>query len=221
MELVIPRASLGTTKGPFHEGLRFRTLFARNYQRPWEQNSFEGTSTFAVIDTHSEFVMSKTAPALHLLGVGDAIAGKIGLHLAARGQTDAKIAWRYASDAVTRNGTAQVKKGVLAEVVNLPELDHTEAGKPLSHAEFEIGPFPVFHAAPRQLSDSADTAIPTTHFTIQNAKQSSAARFSAHWNPGERDGRVRGTEPKAGRRDDRATEEPGKMANPETRAQHS
>lgn len=123
MELVIPRASLGTTQGPFHEGMHFRTLIARNYKRPWEQCSFEGTSSFSVIDTHSEFIMSKTAPALHLFGVGDAAAGKIGIHLAALGQTDAKIAWRYASDTVTKDGTAEVGKGTLADVVNLPELD--------------------------------------------------------------------------------------------------
>ncbi|MBM3880832.1 MAG: hypothetical protein FJ387_14130 [Verrucomicrobia bacterium] len=129
MELVIPRASLGTTKGPFHDGMRFRTLIARNYKRPWEQCSFEGTSSFSVIDTHSEFVMSKTAPALHLLGVGDAAAGKVGIHLAALGQTDAKIAWRYASEAVIKEGTAEVKKGTLGEVVNLPELDTPGDGK--------------------------------------------------------------------------------------------
>ena len=129
MELVIPRASLGTTKGPFQDGMRFRTLIARNYKRPWEQNSFEGTSTFAVIDSHSEFVMSKTAPALHLLGVGDAAAGKIGLKLAAFGQSDARIAWNYASDAVKKDGAAEVKKGVLAEVVNLPDLDTPGEGK--------------------------------------------------------------------------------------------
>jgi hypothetical protein len=109
--------------------MRFRTLIARNYKRPWEQNSFEGTSSFSVIDTHSQFVMSKTAPALHLLGVGDAAAGKIGLHLAALGQTDARIAWRYASDAVTKEGAAEVKKGALAEVVNLPGLDAPGDGK--------------------------------------------------------------------------------------------
>jgi len=129
MELVIPRASLGTTKGPFHDGMRFRTLIARNYKRPWEQWGFEGTSSFSVIDTHSEFVMSKTAPALHLLGVGDAAAGKVGIHLAALGQTDAKIAWRYASEAVIKEGTAEVKKGTLGEVVNLPELDTPGDGK--------------------------------------------------------------------------------------------
>jgi hypothetical protein len=129
MELVIPRASLGTTKGPFHDGMHFRTLIARNYKRPWEQNSFEGTSSFSVIDTHSEFVMSKTAPALHLLGVGDAATGRIGMHLAAFGQADGKIAWRYASDAVTKEGTATVRKGALADVVNLPDLDVPGPGK--------------------------------------------------------------------------------------------
>ena len=123
MELVIPRASLGRTKGKFHDGLRLRTLFARNYQRPAERNSFEGASFFPDISTHTEFVMSKTAPALHLLGVGNAAADKIGLRLAAFGQADAKISWRYASDAVTKDGTAKVGKGVLAEVVNLPDLD--------------------------------------------------------------------------------------------------
>ncbi len=129
MELVIPRQSLGTTEQPFHDGMTMRTLIARNYKRPWEQCSFEGTSTFAVIDSHSEFVLSKTAPALHLLGVGDAATGKIGMQLAAFGQTDTTIEWRYASDAVTKEGTAAVKKGVLAEVVDLPDLDTPGEGQ--------------------------------------------------------------------------------------------
>jgi hypothetical protein len=129
MEVVIPRASLGTTKGPFHDGMRFRTLIARNYKRPWEQCSFEGTSSFSVIDTHSAFVMSKTAPALHLLGVGDPATGKIGLKLAAYGQADAKIAWRYASEAVKKDGAAEVKKGALAEVVSEPALDTAGEGQ--------------------------------------------------------------------------------------------
>ena len=128
MEVVIPRASLGTTERPFHEGMKMRALFARNDKRPWEQCSFEGTSTFAVIESHSEFVLSKSAPALHLLGVGDAAAGTIGVHLAACGQSDAKINWRYASDAVTKEGSADVRQGVLADVVNLPKLDGPGAG---------------------------------------------------------------------------------------------
>lgn len=129
MELVIPRASLGKTKGPFQDGMHFQTLIARSYARPSEQNSFEGTSTFTVIDSHSEFIMSKTAPALHLLSVGDAATGKLGLRLAAVGQADTKITWRYKSDAVQKDGTAEVKKGTLAEVVDLPELDVPGDGK--------------------------------------------------------------------------------------------
>ena len=129
MEVVIPRKSLGTTERPFHDGMKMRALFARNYKRPWEQNSFEGTSTFSVSDSHSEFVLSKTAPALHLLGVGDAATGKLGLKLAAVGQTDAKIRWRYSSDTVTKDGTADVKRGLLSEVVNLPELDTPGEGR--------------------------------------------------------------------------------------------
>jgi hypothetical protein len=129
MEVVIPRKSLGTTERPFHEGMKMRALIARNYKRPWEQCSFEGTSTFAVIDSHSEFVLSKTAPALHLLGVGDAATGKVGVQLAAFGQADAKIQWRYASDDVTKEGAAEVRKGVLAEVVDLPDLDAPGVGQ--------------------------------------------------------------------------------------------
>jgi len=129
MELVIPRASLGTTAGPFHDGMHFRTLIARNYKRPWEQNSFEGTSSFSVIDTHSEFIMSKSAPALHLLRVGDAANRTIGLHLAAQGQADAKLRWQYVSDAVNRAGEASVRKGVYSDFVELPDLDAPGPGQ--------------------------------------------------------------------------------------------
>ncbi len=128
MELVIPRASLGTTERPFHEGMRMRALFARNYKRPWEQSNLEGTSSFSVIDTHSEFVLSKIAPALHLLGVGDAEQKTIGIDLAAYGQTDTEIRWRYRSEAVTREGTASVKKGEMTRVVVEPGLDAPGSG---------------------------------------------------------------------------------------------
>lgn len=129
MEVAIPRASLGRTTSAFHEGQRIRCLLARNYKRPWEQNSFEGTSSFSVIETHSEFVMSKSCPALHLLSVGDSVTAKLGLHLAAQGQADAAIRWRYKSDTVNKEGTAEIKKGVYKDVVNLPELDVPGQGK--------------------------------------------------------------------------------------------
>jgi len=123
MEMVIPRASLGTTEQPFHEGMTMRALFARNYKRPWVQANFEGTSSFSVVNSHSEFVLSKTAPALHLLSVGDAATGRIGLEVAAFGQRDAEIRWQYRSDAVTREGTAAVRKGALTSLASEPALD--------------------------------------------------------------------------------------------------
>ena len=128
MEVVIPRESLGTTERPFHEGMTMRGLFARNFKRPWEQPSFEGIGDFSVIKGHSEFILSKTAPALHLLSVGDAVKGQIGLHLAAFGQTDTKIRWLFQSDTVTREGTATVAKGRLTEVVNEPGLAEPGSG---------------------------------------------------------------------------------------------
>jgi hypothetical protein len=129
MEVIIPRASLGTTRGPFHDGQSFRCLIARNYKRPWEQNSFEGTSSFDVPDTHSRFIMSKTSPALHLLGVGDVAAGKLGVHLAAQGQADTTVRWKYTSESVTNEGSAAVRKGIYGNVINLPGLDDPGPGK--------------------------------------------------------------------------------------------
>ncbi len=128
-ELVIDRASLGETREAFHDGMSFRCLIARNFKRPWEQNSFEGTSSFSVVDTHSQFVMSKTAPALHLLSVGDSVDGTFGIHLAAQGQTDGEIAWTYQSEDVTRDGTAKVAKGTYREIVNASAIDKPGRGK--------------------------------------------------------------------------------------------
>ena len=128
MELVIPRASLGTTSGPFQDGQHVRTLIARNYKRPWSQDSFEGTSDFSVTDTHSLFVLSKTAPALHLLSVGDADKGEVGMRLSARGQTDMPVHWKFQSPGVTKGGKAPVAKNQWAEVVNDIAMDKAGDG---------------------------------------------------------------------------------------------
>ncbi len=128
MELVIPRASLGTTPGPFHDGQHVRTLIARNYKRPWSQDNFEGTSSFSVTDTHSLFILSKSAPALHLLSVGDADKRQVGMKLAAQGQTDMPIVWKFQSPDVSKEGKAQVAKGKLAEIVNDIAMDKAGDG---------------------------------------------------------------------------------------------
>jgi cytochrome c-type biogenesis protein CcmE len=128
MELVIPRASLGTTPGPFRDGQQVRTLIARNYKRPWSQDNFEGSSSFSVTDTHSLVILSKTAPALHLLSVGDADKGEVGLRLSAQGQSNMPVAWKFQSPDVTKEGKAQVAKGKLAEVVNNIAMDKAGDG---------------------------------------------------------------------------------------------
>jgi len=128
MEVIIPRKVLGDTPRPFHDGQRIRTLLARDFKRPWEQCSFEGTSSYTVVDTHTAAVLSKTLPAVHLLSVGDSVTGKIGLKLAAFGQADGKFHWRYASDDVTREGAAEIRKGQYKQIADLPELDKAGEG---------------------------------------------------------------------------------------------
>lgn len=128
MELVVPRASLGTTPGPFHEGQQIRVLMARNAKRGWSQDNFEGSNSFSVTDTHTLFILSRTAPALHLVSVGDADKGEVGLRLAALGQSDMPIAWSFQSPDVTKEGKAQVAKGKLAEIVNDTAMDKAGEG---------------------------------------------------------------------------------------------
>jgi hypothetical protein len=127
-EVLVPRTTLGITAGPFHDGQRIRCLLARDFKRPWEQCSFEGTSTYAVVETHSAALLSKTLPAVQLLSVGDSAAGKLGLHLAACGQADGTIRWRYASDDVVKEGQATLRKGVSTDIVDLPDLDRPGPG---------------------------------------------------------------------------------------------
>jgi len=126
-ELVIPRASLYKTT-PFADGFEMRSLLARNYKRPWEQNSVEGTSSFSVSDSYTKWVLSKSAPAIHLLGIGDPVAGTFGLNLAACGQGDEALKWSFESDGgVKKEGALAVKKGKLAAAA--PGLNLDKAGE--------------------------------------------------------------------------------------------
>ncbi len=122
-EMAIPRQSVHKTT-PFAEGFRFTCLVARNFKNPWEQNSFEGTGSFAVRESHSQFVCSKTAPAVHLLGVADPAAKTLGVKLAAAGTVgDGSLQWTFRSDGgVEKSGTLQYAKGKLSETGSL-DLD--------------------------------------------------------------------------------------------------
>lgn len=123
MELTVPRKSVYLEK-PFAEGTVLRCLLARNYKRPWEQCNVEGTSSFSVSDTYSHWVLSKTAPAVHLLSVADAKAKTFGLCLAASAATAQKLKWSYAADeGQQKSGELAVEKDKLSGVVADLALD--------------------------------------------------------------------------------------------------
>lgn len=113
MEVAIPRRSMHRDK-PFADGESLTFLVARNFKKPWEQNSFEGTGDFSVRDTHTRVMLSKSAPAIHLLRVADPQAQTFGLELAAFGHQATKLAWRFESDGgITKSGTFDVPQGRL------------------------------------------------------------------------------------------------------------
>jgi len=110
MEAAIPRRSMYKDV-QFTDGTVIACLLARDYKRPWEQNSFEGTGSFSVPDTYTRLVLSKNAPAIHLLRVADPQTRTFGLELAAFGRETTKLAWSYESDSgVRKTGTFDVPK---------------------------------------------------------------------------------------------------------------
>jgi hypothetical protein len=113
MEVAIPRQSMHR-ETPFADGESMSFLVARNFKKPWEQNSFEGTSSFSVLDTHTRVVLSKSAPAIHLLRVADPQANTFGLELAAFGHRATQLAWSFESDGgMAKTGTLDVPQGKL------------------------------------------------------------------------------------------------------------
>ncbi len=112
MEVAIPYKSI-YKEAPFADGFNFTCLVARNFKRPWEQNSCEGTGSFATREVHSHFTLSKTAPAVHLLSVADIEKRTFGLDLTAYGTAgDCRLLWSFDSDGgVKKNGTLNVVKG--------------------------------------------------------------------------------------------------------------
>ena len=97
-ELAIPRASLYKDT-PFADGFKLTCLVARNFKRPWEQNSVSGTSDFSSRESHPQYVLRKTAPALHVLRVGDPTdPPSLGMELTVTSRTAGGLKWRFASD---------------------------------------------------------------------------------------------------------------------------
>ena len=146
MEAAIPRRSMYREK-PFTDGESITFLAARDFKKPWEQNSFEGTSDFSVVDTHTKVVLSKSAPAIHLLRVADPQARTFGLELAAFSPKAARLAWTFESDGgITKTGTFDVPQGKLVRAGHGPQLRQS-AGK---------GPTDRFVPHPRHLGGRPD-----------------------------------------------------------------
>ena len=100
MEVAIPRQSIDQ-ESPFTDGSQIRGLFVRNFKRPWEQNSLGGSGSFNAPDSHGRFILSKTAPAIHLLDVADAAAKTFGVHLES---SDPSLKWTFESDGGAKAG---------------------------------------------------------------------------------------------------------------------
>jgi hypothetical protein len=124
MEVAIPRKSVYKNDA-FADGYAFKCLIARNYKRPWEQNSVVGTGSFSVRDSYATYILSKNAPAVHLLGVTSPQDKSFGINLTASGKQDMQLKWQFASDGgVQKEGTLDVKaNGLLAAIEPQLRLD--------------------------------------------------------------------------------------------------
>ena len=80
----------------------------RNYKRPWDQDSISGSGSFAVSDMYARFVLSKSAPSVRLLSIGDPTTGNLGCSLPLPGDKAPSIHW------VLHSGIAQFTSGDLS-----------------------------------------------------------------------------------------------------------
>ncbi len=124
MEMAIPRQSMYKTT-PFADGFSFTGLLTRDYKRPWDQVSFGGSGSFSVPESYPRFILSKSAPAVHLLSVGDPAAQTFGLQLTVSGTTQADhLQWQYTSDSGQhKQGEFDVQPGQLTSLPSMLDLD--------------------------------------------------------------------------------------------------
>jgi hypothetical protein len=128
MELTIPRSSIYKTS-PFADGDALACLFARDYKRPWDQDNFGGSGSFAVQQTYPKFVLSKSAPSLHLLSIGDPATQKLGVEFAGISKSDTTLDWSYSSDSgVQKSGVLHLAPGQLTTVEDASNIDTAGQG---------------------------------------------------------------------------------------------
>jgi Family of unknown function (DUF6067) len=127
-EVAIPRQSVYRDT-PFTDGTQLSGLLIRNYKRPWEQNSTAGSGSFSVAETHCKYILSKTAPAIHLLGVCDPDQKSFGISLAAFSLSDQTIKWAFTSDGgVNTSDDLQIPAGKVTSINPQLNLDHPGDG---------------------------------------------------------------------------------------------
>lgn len=123
MEIAIPRRSM-FKETPFQDGFAFTGLLSRNFKRPWEQNTLAGSGSFSVRETYANYVLSKTAPAIHLPAVGDPASRTFGLSLAAFSTTGRRVRWVYESDGTSpKEGILTTQSGQLTVLPPMLALD--------------------------------------------------------------------------------------------------
>jgi hypothetical protein len=131
MELAIPRQSI-YQQSPFTDGMVLGGLLVRDFKRPWEQNNSSGIGSFSAPDSFSKFMLSKTAPAIHLLAVADPQAATLGLALAAArggGGPPQILNWAFDSDGgVHQSGQLNLQSSGLATADPGLGLDHPGPG---------------------------------------------------------------------------------------------
>ncbi len=153
MELAIPYQSI-LMPSPFKAGDEIKALLARNFKRPWEQNSVEGTQLFRDPSTFSRLQLVESRPAVHVKKVGDRKAGALGLSLDVFGHSNTTLQWSYRSDAGSaESGTLEVKAGQLVQGPDLPAIEKLENPN-ASPAEY-----PVLGSARIQIKDLKDGTL--------------------------------------------------------------
>ena len=137
MEVAIPRASIHVDQ-PFADGFALRACLARNYKRPWEQNSIE-SGGFQKPAQYARYELRKDAPALHLAGVADPRGGTVGLRLSANAAAARQLRWTFDSDSgLGRSGVLDLVPGAAAEAAPGLDLEGVHTGKASPKEFFRI-----------------------------------------------------------------------------------
>ena len=168
MTVAIPRESVYMNT-PLTDGMQISGLFIRDFKRPWEQNNIGGSGSFSVPETHCKFILSKSAPAIHLLGVADANRQTFGLNMAAIAPTDQAIRWSFESDSgVNKSGLLQLSGGKVANLNLGLDLDKPGDGTFRIRASSADGSVPYLDwCSKRKFGDMSATTQPIHDTTDQ------------------------------------------------------